>query len=313
MNILTKLFKKANNSYRQRRAWGKHKKIEDYWKDVVTNYFDGKLDRYELRPKQELSGKQIIWQYWGQGFNNGELPEVVSLCFESVDKYKGDYEVIRLSDETVRQYIDLPDFVYGKMKAGSFNRTFFSDLLRLALLDVYGGVWLDATILLTGPLPADYTTFDYFVYQRDDQELNKAYWENMHIYYWGWHPNFKVRMLNSIIFAKRGSVVVSTLLNLILHYWKTQNQIIGYYFFQVLYNLLIQKQFANERCPIVSDTLPHLLQARIKYPDGETVADEDILKLSSIHKLSYFKPKALERFKIFYERNALGISHSSSL
>lgn len=309
MNILRKissLFLSINGArkkyYSRNKIWNQYQDVENYWEVVVADYFAGRLESYQLKPKQQFSTEKIIWQYWGQGVENAELPEVVQMCFSSVNKYKGEYKVIRLSDETVNHYIDLPDFVWNKRKNPAFNRTFFSDLLRLALLNTYGGVWLDATILLTDTLPVHFAKLDYFIYQRDDAVLNKSYWENTDVHYWGWHSNYKVRTLNSIIFAKKGSAVISTMLNLILHYWKTQDQIINYFFFQILYNLLIQTKFVNEKCPVVSDTIPHLLQAKIKYPDMTSIPDEEIVRLGSIHKMAYFRNNRLERLKLFYKK-----------
>ena len=49
----------------------------------------------------------------------------------------------------------------------------FTDIIRLALLYNYGGVWIDATILLTDYLPQEYFEMDYFMFQRDDNLENK--------------------------------------------------------------------------------------------------------------------------------------------
>ncbi|NHQ68859.1 capsular polysaccharide synthesis protein, partial [Elizabethkingia miricola] len=135
-------------------------------------------------------------------------------------------------------------------------------VLRLALLKTYGGVWLDATVMLTGSLPGQFSSLDYFVYQRDSNEQHKDYWENVYAYYWGWNKGFKVCMLNSIFFAKKGSVMVSALLDLMLYYWKTQNDILDYFFFQILYKQLTAREYINEVCPVVSDTIPHIIQTK---------------------------------------------------
>jgi hypothetical protein len=281
-----------------------HKETEIIWEGITSDYFSGKIAKYEIKPKQNLLDKKIIWQYWGQGLQDAALPEVVKMCFHSVDKYKGDKEVIRLSDETIGDYIDLPDFVYEKLKNNpEFNRVFFSDLLRLALLKVYGGIWLDATIMLTGPLPIQFINSNYFIYQRDDHEPLKTYWQRADVYYWGWRPEFKVRSLNSVIFAQRDNIIIATLLDLILYYWKTKDHVINYFFFQILYNLLVQKRFMGERCLIVSDTIPHLLQAKIKMPNTKFITYDNVVKLGTIHKTRYkYKGKALKRLKIFYEK-----------
>lgn len=108
-----------------------------------------------------MGTQKVIWQYWGQGIDKDELPEIIQICFDSVDRNKNDYQVIRLTDITISEYIDLPDFVWRKREYVQFTRTFFSDLLRVALLSTYGGVWLDATILLTGSIPAVYEKTDF--------------------------------------------------------------------------------------------------------------------------------------------------------
>ena len=124
------------------------------------------------------------------------MPEIVHICFDSVDRYKGEYKVIRLDDAMISEYIDLPDFVWERRKNQQFTRTFFSDLLRVALLSTYGGVWLDATILLTGKLPKEYEDLDFFMYQRSEAQPNKTYWENTYAYYFGWDIDYKVRVLD---------------------------------------------------------------------------------------------------------------------
>lgn len=296
------LLKKARKIYREGRVLRRHQKVERFWGAVVDQYFAGNLEKYDFKPKAELSGEKIIWQYWGQGLRNSELPDVVRMCFNSVDKYKEDYRVIRLNDDTLKQYLDFPEFVWEKMKNPAFERVFFSDLIRLALLKVYGGVWLDATILLTGPLPAQFTELDYFVYQREDKVSNQSYWEDIDVYYWGWKPQFKVRMLSSVMFAKKGNPVISALLDLMLYYWKTQNRIINYFFLQILYSVLVEKHLVNERCPVVSDINPHLLQTKIKDPNS-FITEQDILAGGPIHKTRYkSKTEDLQRLKGFYEK-----------
>lgn len=264
-----------------------HRETAAFWQPIIDSYFRGEIDPFELKPqKEELVGKKIIWQYWGQGFASEQLPEVVRMCLKSVEKYKGEYEIIRLSDETIEEYIHFPEFVWEKRKDPEFTRTFFSDLLRLALLHVYGGVWLDATVLLTGPLPKEYADEEYFMFQRDEKEAHKKYWENSYAYYWGWHSDFKVNMLSSIVFSKKDSLIIEALFQLLLYYWQTQKSLINYFCFQVLYHELICNKLAKNQCAIVSDTIPHALASKLGggYPFESY---EDILQKTSIHKLTY--------------------------
>lgn len=271
----------------------RHKRIATFWRPLIEDYFNGKIEKNNLLPRKKIASK-VIWQYWGQGSGSELLPPTVQRCFDSVDKHKGDYQIIRLNNETVHDYIDFPEYVWGDNGDPKFLNVFFSDLLRLALLHVYGGVWLDATVLLTAPLPAEFEKLDYFVFQRSDQEPNKLFWAGPHTSYWSWDPRYRIKMLNSIIFAQKGSVVVATMLDLILFYWKSQNKIINYFFFQILYHELVNGHLENLQCPVVSDTLPHILRVLVDGNLGYMPLPQ-LLETVSIHKLTYFDRERLAR------------------
>lgn len=281
---------------REARIIRSHKRVASYWNDILMDYIDLKIERHSVLPKHNLQPNSVIWQYWGQGLEEENLPEVVKICFSSVDKFKGEYEVIRLTDKSIRDYVDIPDFVWEKRNNSEFKTVFFSDLLRLALLHTYGGVWLDATVFLTDTLPKEYSDMDYFVYQRDDMVIEKDYWKNSYAYYWNWRPEFKVKMLNSIMFAKKNNKVMRVLLNLILHYWKTEKKIVDYFFFQILYEELMNNELALYKCPVVDDTLPHLLQTKINGGLND-MAFGDIFEKQDIHKLTYFSKDGLGKLK----------------
>ncbi|WP_288360217.1 capsular polysaccharide synthesis protein [uncultured Bacteroides sp.] len=283
-------------SVRKRTIIKRQKAVADFWNPVITGYFSGNMEKYSLKPKKSMESQRIIWQYWGQGIDTHTLPEIIQICFQSVDKYKGDYQVIRLTDATIPDYLDLPAFVWEKRKNPQFTRTFFSDLLRLALLATYGGIWLDATILLTGHLPEAYKKTEFFMFQRSDEEKNKDYWENVYAYYFGWDRDFKVRVLNSVIYAQKGSQVISVLCDLLLHFWRTQNTVPDYFFFQVLFNELMTSRFPDRNSMIVNDCIPHILQTKIN-GTYDSFSFEEALELSNIHKMAYYDENAMERLK----------------
>lgn len=272
--------------FRLRSILKSHSKVAGYWNKVIEDYEIGRVEEYSILPKKELENpEKIIWQYWGQGYDKEDVPDVVQYCFDSVDRYRGDYTVVRLCDEDFCEYVDLPDYVLEKYKEGVLGKAHFSDLLRLALLDAYGGVWLDATILLTAPLEDMLTSDDYFMYQRDWSQEDKKLWRRTYAYYFSWHKDFKVRLLNSVIYAKKGSIAIHDLFQLLLHYWKAENGVSDYFFFQILFTQYIEK-FPDRNCRIVSDCLPNMLQMYITGSYCRYSAPE-ILKKISIHKLSY--------------------------
>lgn len=263
-----------------------HAIVALYWDCVLKKYTDNDINKYQLQPKKNIkNSEKIIWQYWGQGFSKKDVPEVIQICFDSVDKYKGDYKVIRLCDDDLKEYIDLPLYVYEKYNNGIFGKAHFSDLVRLALLSTYGGVWLDATILLTAPLEDKLTDKDWFMYQRDEEQEDKKTWSRTYAYYFSWHKDYKVRLLNSVIYAKKKTPVIFDLFQLLLYYWKTENDVKDYFFFQILFTQYMQK-YPDRNCPIVSDCLPNMLQMYIT-GSYRKYSIPVILKMVPIHKLLY--------------------------
>lgn len=90
---------------------------------------------------------KVIWILWFQG--REQAPYIVEKCMNSwIDKNPG-WKVIILDSE------NLNDFVTIKVDShllDSLGLALKSDLIRLELLQKYGGVWADATTYCTTPL-----------------------------------------------------------------------------------------------------------------------------------------------------------------
>ncbi|MCL7988598.1 capsular polysaccharide synthesis protein [Sphingobacterium sp. lm-10] len=293
-----RLSKKQWAAGRRKLVQNKQNKIARFWSPIMQRYFADEILKNNLGVKSNLRGKKIVWQYWGQGIDEN-LPELVKICFESIDRYCNDYEIIRLDDNSIKGYINLPDYVWNDIGQPKFKHVFFSDLLRLALLQAYGGVWIDATILLTGSLPKQFQSMDFFVFQRDDKVFDESNWPSPDIKYWSSDPKFKVRMLTSIMFARVENILVQAMLDLILYYWKTQNRIRHYFILQILYNELVNGRFKDEKCLVVSDTYPHLLRLVV---DGHEnfIKSTNLLDVTSIHKLTYLNEEQMKRLKDYF-------------
>jgi len=259
--------------------------VSDKWRQFISAYLNGNLDKFEITPKKKLDTEKIIWQYWGQGINNN-LPEVVKICFASADKYKDDYTIIRLDDNTLQEYLDLPNFVWERRKNPEFKHAFFADLLRLALLSTYGGIWIDATVLLTSEINKKLLDQDFFMFHRSNSAQDKKQWENFNSNYFGWSDEHKVNVLNSFIISKKNNHVVKICLDIMLNYWKTQNHIPHYFFFQIMFDVLKNDYLNLDEFIIVDDTFPHLLQLKLNQKFNE-VDYKSIVKQVNIHKMTY--------------------------
>ncbi|WP_218213588.1 capsular polysaccharide synthesis protein, partial [Ursidibacter maritimus] len=268
--------------------YNKQEIIYNSWRVLYNLYSSNNLEKFEISPhKKELIGKKIIWQYWGQTTKFIDLPEVVQISFNSVEKHKGDYTVIRLSDQNINEYIEFPDFIYEKRKNGHFRYVFFSDLLRLALLKNYGGIWIDATVLITSPIPDELKKQDYFMFYRDEDSPYKNKWGKYNSYF-SYSSKQKVKCLSSFMISKPENETITIFLDLLLYFWRTQEKIPHYFFFQILFEYIISHHEPTQKMLRIDDALPHLLQNKIydKFNKDDFI---EITRLSSIHKLTYIK------------------------
>lgn len=261
----------------------KHRAVSRFCRKLISDYESKPESHYLVTPLKNLNSDKIIWQYWGQGFNN-EMPELVRKCLDSVEKNHGEATIIRLSDETISEYLEIPDFVLEKK--GLYPKAIFSDLLRCMLLSAYGGCWLDATVLLSEKIPQKYWDADFFLFQRYESETNKKYWSNAFYYYFGWENGFSVRVLNSIIFSQKNNPAITAITQLLLHFWNQHDNLPDYFFFQILFNELVKEERIGN-CEIENDCIPHLLQQYINDPDFKLASLNDILSVTPFHKLTY--------------------------
>jgi len=263
---------------RERRILAAHKRVAEICAQLVADY-TARPVHFDIKPKHAFSTDRIIWQYWAQGYD--DVPETVRQCLDSVDKYAVGYTVVRLSDANLTDYLDIPDFLQEKRSRMTF--THFSDILRLMLLKAYGGIWMDATILLSAPIPEQYAACDFFVFRRDPAEPHYKYWRNVYAYYFGWSKGFRVNMLSSFIVSRKGAEPVASLCDLMLLWWQDHDEMPDYFFFQILFDVYVPSTV----CPVVSDTLPHYWQQSAHDSAFSLMPREEILKNIPIHKMTY--------------------------
>ncbi len=280
---------------RKKIIMAKHRKVASVLKGIVEDCNAGKLEKPVFKAVAELpEGRKVIWQYWAQGMEN--VPPLVRICMDSVGRYAApDYQIIRLSDDNLADYIEIPNWLEKRRKSRQISVAHFSDILRCILLTTYGGLWMDACTLLTGKLPEMLFKYDFFVYQRDPSEPHKKYWENTFAYYWGWDKNFRVKILIGIMYAKAGSKVISDITAMLCAFWKSHDKAPDYFFFQILFDLYIEKN-RDLNCPVFNDCVPHMLRQAIneEYP---YLSVHEILENTSVHSLNYKNPKAAGRLR----------------
>lgn len=236
----------------------------------------------------------VVWQFWEIPTNpSSSGNDLVSSCMRSISQYIWDgYEQKILNLEESKHYILFPDFVYEKLeaKAPGFTITAFSDILRLALLIQYGGIWADATILALRPLKDIYLLNREetgFSFERSFDELPKTRreWRHYDSGYFSWSPFSRVGWLNSLIVSGKNKKTLSELLRILLSIWKHESNYPHYFTTQIIYNHLILKK-GFPRFTFQSDVPVHFLQKYANETYNKETFDE-IKRKYPIQKMNW--------------------------
>lgn len=89
---------------------------------------------------------KVVWIFWAQGFDRA--PDIVKASLASWHKQNPDWEIRELDLSTVGEYAMLPDYA----NPSGMSLATFADILRIHLLELHGGVWVDATVFCSKPL-----------------------------------------------------------------------------------------------------------------------------------------------------------------
>lgn len=112
------------------------------YKDIIDKYEE---QHFNTKPIKETH----IWIFWGQGEEN--MPPLVKACHKQLKHYNDNVALVTI--ENVKDYIDLPATIYEKAHKGKISWAHFSDIVRNTLLAEHGGLWLDATVWVSGAIP----------------------------------------------------------------------------------------------------------------------------------------------------------------
>ena len=226
---------------------------------------------------KEVNEPYRIWQYWEQGLENA--PEIVQACLDSVVKHNPDIERVIISPKNVREYVNIPEFIYKLKEKGIIKLAQFSDILRTYLLVEHGGCWIDATVLLTAPLPKYITNADLFVFKADEKaDLDGL---NMASYFISAKPNNKILCQCQCFFEK---------------YWKENNFLVNYFSFLHAFTMIaLRNKDLWEKVPFFSFIPVQQMQAELVKPYNKE-RFEQLKLMTPIHKLTY-KPKVMTKQK----------------
>lgn len=113
---------------------------------------------------------------WFQGFDNA--PELVQQCLRSWIHYNPTWTIIKLDNNNLGEYIQLDKFI-DPQKQSDISKNHLSDIIRIMILNRYGGVWVDATTFCNRALDEwlePYTRSGFFAFERPNNEILIASW-----------------------------------------------------------------------------------------------------------------------------------------
>jgi len=147
------------------------------FKKSIENNLDFKLKSYTETELLNTTDNKIIFSFW----HCDDIPLSVKVAIHTWKKHNPDYKICLVTLDTVDNYIDTNDLPSNlKNKAIQYK----TDCIRLLLLEKYGGIWIDSTILITKPLTEWQTNdFDIGGYEADffTTKKDKPVFENWFI------------------------------------------------------------------------------------------------------------------------------------
>jgi mannosyltransferase OCH1-like enzyme len=206
-----------------------------------------------------------------------------------MEKYAGGYKVVVVTGENLHNYVTFPGYITEKYRRGVIPKANFTDLLRTALLINYGGIWLDAAVLLTQKIPPEITGADLFFFQSSflGNEI---------------HP-----CSNWFIAAKKDSPFLKKILSVLYLYWQDNNFLLYYFIYHISVRLILSLDGeAREDWRHIfykNNSDPHYLQ-NILFDEFDLPTMDYIRRFSFAHKLTYkFADASLaEKTGTFYSR-----------
>lgn len=244
--------------------------MRKYHQDEVVQRFVQITPRADIGA--EIGATSPIWVCWWQGEEH--MPEVVRLCYRSIKQHACHHPVVLLTEENQSQYLHLPPMVWDKYQAGIISRTHLSDIARVYLLKEYGGIWMDATILLMEDV-------DRVV------DIHSAYWSYRHVTPYN---NVSKGLWTSYFQASSKDHFISAYLyESLVHWWEHNDKLFTYlqfdYFFRLGYNHLPAMRSCIDHLPV----RPIGMLRKILDAEYDSVQWERVIGEAPFHKLSYKK------------------------
>ena len=275
---------------------GKNRTSLEILREITTLKIKKKIEKKYKREIEEFNRNyddslphnncNKIWVCWFQGLE--DAPEIVKACYNSLKKNIRNREIVLITEENYKEYIEFPCFIQKKIDKGIIKGAEAADLLRLELLIKYGGTWIDATVFCSNDSVPEYM-FDsnLFLFQclkpgRDGHATTISNW---------------------FITASSNNKFLMFTREMLYSYWKKKDELVYYFTFHVFFQICIELYPEEWEKVIPScNAVPHILLLRLfeQYDDKVWNA---VCSASPFHKLTYkFSEEEMKRNDSYYEK-----------
>ncbi|KAA6331749.1 hypothetical protein EZS27_019681 [termite gut metagenome] len=256
-------------------------KLSDYLKqkqslyiiNYLQNTYSNIIEIYKnIKTKNNI--QQIprnVYVCWLQGEENA--PIIVKKCIDNIRMSFPTCNIIILTEKNWRSYCSLPIHILDKYKNNIITPTHFSDILRLSLLSNNGGLWIDATVLVTNSISMSLFECDFF------SIANSSYSDNIS----------RRRWTTYLLAADKDSIIVKFVYDMLCEYWKNENIAINYYFMDYIFHIgYIQIEHFRNIINSIPKSNPNCLKlsSLLNQPFDKNIW-ESITKDTYFHKLSW--------------------------
>lgn len=182
------------------------------------------------------STESYIFSIWFQSENNA--PPLIKSCFKQMKLFYGD-KVKILDKENLKNWIDLPAYIWTKWETGIISDAHFSDICRIELLYRHGGIWFDATDYLTAPVPNWIMDLDLFIFSAGNNIT----------------PTTLIQ--SCFIKSNKNNPILGALRELIYEYWKNENKLLDYFLLHYMFRYIIEN---NSAAADLFSNMPNVIQ-----------------------------------------------------
>lgn len=267
----------------------KHKVFLGY---LNRHYYTDCENKTMPKGPEENRYHQCIWTAWLQG--EEKAPEVIKLTIRSMRKFAQDHRVIVITHDNIENYISLPSVIRQKYTEGFIGNAHYADIIRMMILAKYGGIWLDATVLLHEPFEETVFSSLFFSTATDPGGRRSMKYVSDH------------RWIVGIIGGNEGSPYLSVISKMLVSFWQEHNIPIDYFVFDYLIAVLYQndKGFRSTVDSLGKQRKsPYALKSVINEPFDESVFGE-MMASHGVYILPYrneYRRTTAEGYKTYYE------------